>query len=882
MGHSQSRQNKKAGEISIRTENTNKGAKNTNETNLNSPTTQAEPLSGGSISANSAVPSLSINTNTSSTSPIDINVTNSANNGCGETAHPYSCQLTITSPVRSYHYHSSSLGSPVNFQTSVDSERHLLLQCLFHSLDLQGNNYLNRVECLEYIENEPFLQSLNTDYDLLIYNQLNHDEDSNQISFIEFQHQFSLFSHSQLIQFIVHLLKPATNRNFFYNSNENKYNHNQANLLLEQNRHNLLIQLVFQALAETNHAETISKDQFVMWVNTDLYFETHVPLHNIVEKIVNDHFKHEATLNQAQFLLFFTNLTLLQVRNLFIHLLSRKTQQLLSQNHEKREFLAVELSKRYAEEAEDSALDEETPNFNENPAEISDNNNIVLSVAPNLHRKQSILVGGTVRNSAEPGLRITLVGQCMLQHDIRTNPASLAKLAQLEPFLRGEIIFSELESALIPPNSDISALNQRKTIFFHAAEPSVLEILQENCGINLLGLSNNHAFDLGEPGLRYLMQKCDEFGIKYSGIGGNIAEAGKPCYLGTKFGQIALISFASKVPAGSEATETAPGVNSLSMLDTNTQQLNKIQLKRLLETIYSTANQAELTIVYQHNHYFSQNSPVNIECKVFSNWRRKLAHQIIDSGAGIYLSHGTPRLEGIEIYKNCPIFYGLGNFFFQTKTEVGFYTKEVWSSVIVTIHSKFEGEDGRNQQKNEWEYTIDPTKASPISKNPSALGDNRGNLSKAHNSNVINAYSIKLTPIILNEIGENYSAEVGSDNSLHLSTRGIPQLASREQGMEILLKLQELSEQFGTVIEVEESAEDGVIGWVQSKENRTENHRRLSLTTANTPCSPCFLRKSLNLTVEQGFYCKPIQSFLGTSCPLFPHEITSPSTLVTP
>src|SRR5207253_1392086 len=91
-----------------------------------------------------------------------------------------------------------------------------------------------------------------------------------------------------------------------------------------------------------------------------------------------------------------------------------------------------------------------------------------------------------------------------------------------------------------------------------------------------------------------------------------------------------------------------------------------------------------------------QNLPVNVESKIFSNWRRKLAHQIIDAGASIYVSHGTPRLEGIEIYKNCPIFYGLGNFIFQTKTDVAFYTKEVWSSVLVHIHSHSEKDAAAN------------------------------------------------------------------------------------------------------------------------------------------------------------------------------------------
>ncbi len=65
----------------------------------------------------------------------------------------------------------------------------------------------------------------------------------------------------------------------------------------------------------------------------------------------------------------------------------------------------------------------------------------------------------------------------------------------------------------------------------------------------------------------------------------------------------------------------------------------------------------------------------------FSTW----AHALIDSGATVYVSHGDPRLQGIEIYNGCPIFFCLGSFIFQTKTEIGFYGPEVWQSCIATL-----------------------------------------------------------------------------------------------------------------------------------------------------------------------------------------------------
>ena len=43
----------------------------------------------------------------------------------------------------------------------------------------------------------------------------------------------------------------------------------------------------------------------------------------------------------------------------------------------------------------------------------------------------------------------------------------------------------------------------------------------------------------------------------------------------------------------------------------------------------------------------------------------ELAHQAIDNGADMFVGHGPHVLRGIQIYKGKPIFYGMGEFFYQ-------------------------------------------------------------------------------------------------------------------------------------------------------------------------------------------------------------------------
>ncbi|MCI0782630.1 MAG: CapA family protein, partial [Chloroflexi bacterium] len=46
----------------------------------------------------------------------------------------------------------------------------------------------------------------------------------------------------------------------------------------------------------------------------------------------------------------------------------------------------------------------------------------------------------------------------------------------------------------------------------------------------------------------------------------------------------------------------------------------------------------------------------------------EFAHWTIDQGCALFAGHGPHFLRGIEIYKNRPIFYSLGNFIFQNES----------------------------------------------------------------------------------------------------------------------------------------------------------------------------------------------------------------------
>ena len=231
-----------------------------------------------------------------------------------------------------------------------------------------------------------------------------------------------------------------------------------------------------------------------------------------------------------------------------------------------------------------------------------------LSVQPSPHsplmqRRHSILVGGVRRRSTMDGLRLTMLGQSMIQHDLRETKRGAECLAALQSELYGDVIFSELESAIL--TEGMHATPTRNTVFFHAAAPTVIDCLQQ-LNVNLLGLSNNHTGDLGVEGVRKLLHEMEKRQLTYAGAGMTLSEAAAPCYLDTANGRCALVSFASKVPVGSDATADRPGVNAVWMADMDSQKLNKSDVKRVIDSIATAAAEADVVIAYQHNHYWEK------------------------------------------------------------------------------------------------------------------------------------------------------------------------------------------------------------------------------------------------------------------------------------
>jgi poly-gamma-glutamate synthesis protein (capsule biosynthesis protein) len=105
--------------------------------------------------------------------------------------------------------------------------------------------------------------------------------------------------------------------------------------------------------------------------------------------------------------------------------------------------------------------------------------------------------------------------------------------------------------------------------------------------------------------------------------------------------------------------------------------LERQDVARTLGEIRQARTNADVVIAYQHNHYWEP-APEDTP-----GWQREFARECIDAGAGVFVSHGPPLLQGVEMYRGSPLLYGLGSFIFQTKKPEASYSTSNWQSLVV-------------------------------------------------------------------------------------------------------------------------------------------------------------------------------------------------------
>ena len=240
-------------------------------------------------------------------------------------------------------------------------------------------------------------------------------------------------------------------------------------------------------------------------------------------------------------------------------------------------------------------------------------------------------------------------------------------------------------------------------------------------GFNMTSFNNNHALDFSYDGLLSTLEALEETDFVHAGVGRNLAEASAPRYLETNAGRVALIAvnttFSPDMLAGEQNSRVPgrPGINGLrvnsyvnvterefklveELADKTGINVSKIitakegynpgikegeaalgelkfkladkceyvmelvraDVERVKRAIYEAQLQADYIMVSIHSHQLSGTAKENP-----SKFLVDFAHECIDAGAHAIIGHGPHLLRPVEVYKDCPIFYSLGDFILQ-------------------------------------------------------------------------------------------------------------------------------------------------------------------------------------------------------------------------
>ena len=337
-------------------------------------------------------------------------------------------------------------------------------------------------------------------------------------------------------------------------------------------------------------------------------------------------------------------------------------------------------------------------------------------------------------------MKFTAAGDVIIQRRIQEGFEGFAELA---PFiLQGDARFFNLETTLNEEGDACASQFSGGT--YIRTTPRVLEDVKR-FGFNMTSFNNNHALDFFYTGFESTLRAVEESGLVHSGAGRNLADPSAPRYLETPNGRVALISvnadFDPSMMAGAQSPlyPGRPGINGLrtenhirlpkqeleqikriaALTHINAEkeitrregyfpqlaegecelgelkfrvgeafsyvrQLHPADMARVEKAILEAQLQADYIMITVHCHAVSGDAKENP-----ADFLEEFAHRCIDAGAHAIVGHGPHLLRPIEVYKDCPIFYSLGDFVLQLynvqSAPEDFYAKQSMTSAS-TVH----------------------------------------------------------------------------------------------------------------------------------------------------------------------------------------------------
>lgn len=196
-------------------------------------------------------------------------------------------------------------------------------------------------------------------------------------------------------------------------------------------------------------------------------------------------------------------------------------------------------------------------------------------------------------------------------------------------------------------------------------EPDKIQLFRD-LGADIVSLANNHIYDYGEVGFFDTIDNLRKAEMPFVGAGSNIDEAAKPYYFvvnGIKVGFVAASCAEKTTSFNPVATAETHGI------------MGTYDSAAFIDTIKKADAECDILVAYVHwgTEYTT----------VLDEQQKTLAREYIDAGVDAVIGGHTHCLQGMEFYKNVPIVYSVGNFWFNSKNL---------DSCVITLEIDREGD----------------------------------------------------------------------------------------------------------------------------------------------------------------------------------------------
>jgi len=175
--------------------------------------------------------------------------------------------------------------------------------------------------------------------------------------------------------------------------------------------------------------------------------------------------------------------------------------------------------------------------------------------------------------------------------------------------------------------------------------PEAIEFIKY-LGFKVVTLANNHFYDYGDDAVRNTLALLDNAQIGHVGGGENIYEASKILFLEKNRETVAIINACEH--EFSIADESRGG----------SYGIDPVKIYHDIKLAKEKADYVLVIIHGGHEHYA-------LPSLRMQDWYRFF----IESGADAVVNHHQHCFSGMEIYRGKPIYYGIGNFFFDDKNQ---------------------------------------------------------------------------------------------------------------------------------------------------------------------------------------------------------------------